>query len=86
MVKVKGAEPNVFSPLTVNPLSVSYNRSPMKKGLLYDLAFIAITGIVLVLLNEFTEMADRFAIYLYIPMLLAYFIGKEVGKRVEKAE
>jgi hypothetical protein len=51
------------------------------KGLPYDIAFIAITGLVLVLINEFGSFREGTALYIYIPMVLAYFIGKQVNHR-----
>lgn len=58
----------------------------MMKRLKYDLVFIVTTGILLVLLNEFADVADGLALYLYLPIILAFFVGKEVGKRIAKGE
>lgn len=56
----------------------------MREGLPYDIAFMVLTGIVLVLINEFGSLPEGTTLYIYIPMVLAYFIGKQVNQHTGK--
>lgn len=54
----------------------------MKKKV-YDIIFIVVSAIILILLFEFKVMPKSMGFAL-IPLLIAYYFGKYVGKRTQQ--
>lgn len=53
----------------------------MKKRYLTDAIFIVLTTIILLVVDEFNWL-EKLKIYILIPIIAAYFIGKWVGAKV----
>lgn len=55
----------------------------MRKAVIYDIVFIVILAIVLVLVNEFDNTKELFR-FRYIGFLSVYFIGRYISKLIYK--
>ncbi len=57
----------------------------MKKTVVYDIVFIIVLAIILVIINEFDTEKQLFK-FRYVGFLIIYFIGRYVTKMKFKAE
>lgn len=55
----------------------------MKRAVVFDIVFIVILAIVLVLVNEFDTSKELFR-FRYVGFLIVYFIGRFVSKMIYK--
>lgn len=55
----------------------------MKKAVIYDILFIIILAVILVLINEFDTDKELFR-FRYIGFLTVYFIGRYISKLIYK--
>ncbi len=56
----------------------------MKKAVVYDIVFIIVLAIILVIVNEFDTERQLFK-FRYVGFLLVYFIGRYISKMIYKA-
>ena len=57
----------------------------MKKAVVFDIVFIIILAIILVIVNEFDAEKQLFK-FRYVGFLLVYFIGRYISKLIYKNE
>ena len=50
------------------------------KKIVFDLIFIVITAVVLIVLNGY-GIIEKYSAYLLIPLMIAYFLGKFVERK-----
>lgn len=55
----------------------------MKKAVIYDIIFLIVLAIFLVLVNEFDTNKELFR-FRYVGFLIVYFIGRYISKLIYK--